>query len=503
MMMKNSKRAMWLPVLAFTAGAAVLAGCGVQTDVTGVVVEKDMVGRNVMILLARGQNSEVGDIFAASSFAYITYSATDEINQQASGNTFSIYSVMDYSDRPGGSFAQATEAAWAGIYAAEKIAEDDAREGIDPATDPLIARMWLNAGLSERQLGEMFCEAVFNYGPDGGILLNNEGNYDPSQTVDADSVFRRVVTYGQKALAVADAAVAAGEATVDDWYLFDPEVIQTSAHGLLAQAYLYLEQWDLADQHAAQVPVGHVEYTHMNPEVEPNDIFLAQFGDDEISVWGTPAHLQFEGDPRVPFVHCGEFRPGVEPGGNQPASAFVNLSDNEGCFVTGGVTGEFRTENNRYPRYAQHKYLSEDADMEMVTGTEMLLIRAEVALRAGRLADFTRYINEHRAHFDLDPIAQPATAGELEYPNAEDDGWSILDRERYLDLWLEGRRYMDLRRWEHPFWFEGHHLTPDHAALLPPGARPHFCMPIPQAECTANSRLQNTASCAPIAPPGG
>jgi hypothetical protein len=501
--MRKPTRANRLPVVVLAASVVAVAGCGVETEVTGVVVEREMVGRNVMILLARGQNSEVGDIFATTAYAYNTYSATDEINQQATGNNFSTFAVMDYSDRPGGGYAQATEAAWAAMYAIDKITEDDAREGIDPATDPLIGRMWLNAGLAERQLGEQFCEAVFNYGPEGGVLLNNPGDYDPSQVVGSDSVFRRVITYAENALTVADAAVAAGEPAVDGWYLFDPEVIQTSAHGLLAQTYLYLEEWDLADQHAAMVPVSHTEYTHMNPEAEPNDVYEDQFEDDEISVWGTPAHLLYEGDPRVPFVRCGEFEAGIEPGGDKPESAFIDLSDNPGCVFTGSLEGEFRTENGRYPRYAQHKYVSDDDDMEMVTGTEMLLIRAEVALRQGRLGEFTNFINQHRDHFGLEPISQPATAGGLEYPNAEDDGWSILDRERYLDLWLEGRRFMDLRRWEHPFWHEGHHLTPDHAALLPAGPRPHFCMPLPQSECGTNPQIRNTAACGPISPPGG
>lgn len=502
--MKNdSMSAKWLPLFALAAAGVSTAACGVDTEVQGVVVEDELRGRNVMILLARGVNSEVTDIFAAAGYAYLTYSATDEVNQQASDNNNVELAIMDYSDRPGGAFGEATEASWAAFYAIEKITEDDQREGIDPNTDPLISRMWLNAGLAERQLGEEFCEAVFNYGPEGGTLLNNPGNYDPSQVVPGDSVFRRVVTFAETALARAEAGLAAGEEAVDGWYLFDPQLIQTSAHGLLAQAYLYLEEWDLADQHAAMVPVDHAEYTHMNPEAEINDIFDEQFDDDEITVWGTPAQLLYEGDPRVPFEHCGEFAEGVEPGGDKSDVDFIDLSDNPGCAFPGGLEGVYRTENGRYPRYAQHKYLSEDADMEMVTGTEMLLIRAEVALRQGRLGDFTNYTNEHRAYFDLEPIDQPATAGELEYPNAQDDGWSILDRERYLDLWLEGRRYYDLRRWQHPFWYEGHHLTPDYAALLPAGPRPHFCLPLPSSECETNPQLQNTASCAPIAPPGG
>ena len=104
------------------------------------------------------------------------------------------------------------------------------------------------------------------------------------------------------------------------------------------------------------------------------------------------------------------------------------------------------------------------------------------------MATFTAKINELRAHYDLDPIEQPANAGALEYPNAMDDAWSILDRERYLTLWMEGRRLWDLGRWNHPFQNGG--------TLIGPGASPRVsCLPIPEIECTLNPEIQNSAAC--------
>jgi hypothetical protein len=155
------------------------------------------------------------------------------------------------------------------------------------------------------------------------------------------------------------------------------------------------------------------------------------------------------------------------------------------------------------------KYLDRGSDYEMVTGTEMVLIRAEVALRAGNMAAFEGFINELRAHWSLPPLAEsdpqafPLVAGALEYPNAEDDAWSILDRERYLELWLEGRRHKDMERWEHPFWMEGNYITPEQEDMNPPGPRPYMCHPMPSNECGSNEQLRTEPICQRLDPPGG
>jgi hypothetical protein len=367
----------------------------------------------------------------------------------------------------------------------------------------------------------MFCEANYNFGPNGGILLKGPGKYDPSLIVTNDSIFRRVINFADRAIPVAQAAIAAGGEVPQGWYLFDPQVTLTSAYGLKAQAYLILQEWDLADQFAALAlsqPAGtlppmegniypggagvaFIEYTHYNDFTEDNDTHIWFHRDDEAGLWNTPAALQWPTDPRVPQVHCGEFKPGVVPGSTSSSSNFLNYSTRAGCALE--LTGEYRNENNYYPRWVQLKYYDRGSDYEMVTGTEMTLIRAEVALRKGNLGDFTTHINALRAHYGLAPIAQPATAGALEYPNAEDDAWSILDRERYLELWLEGRRFKDMWRWNHPFWTEGHYLSAEMAALNPPGPRPYFCYPMPSNECATNPLIRNEEICRTLPPPLG
>jgi hypothetical protein len=174
------------------------------------------------------------------------------------------------------------------------------------------------------------------------------------------------------------------------------------------------------------------------------------------------------------------------------------------------MNNEYRVENNRYPRYVQLKYVDRGSDYEMVTGTEMVLIKAEVALQQGDLTAFETLINEHRAHWDLPPLAEsdpqafPLVAGALEYPNAQDDAWSILDRERLLDLWLEGRRRKDMERWNHPFWAEGHYITVEQRDdYNPPGPRPYSCFPMPSTECSRNEDIRAQPICFELPPPGG
>jgi len=506
-------------------------GCGIETQVIGVVVDEDLNDLRTMMLLARGTNSELTDIFAASDYARRGWASTDEgmVGASTSETGDHRYAVNDYHLRPGGSsYTQAMEASWAGILSAERIRSVDEKEGVNPDTDPLIARMWLNSGLAERQLGELFCEANYRFGPEGGMLLEGSGDiYDRSIIVPNDSIFRRVITFADLAIEQAQRGVAANVIVPEGWYLFDPQVTLTSAYGLKAQAYLILEDYAQADQFAAMAlsepggtlppsagnllsggsGIDFIEYTHYNDDTEDNDTHSHFHRDDEGGLWNTPAAIQWADDPRVPQVRCGEFKEGVTPGGSKSSSDFENYSTREGCNQE--ITNEYRVENNRYPRWVQLKYFDRGADYEMVTGAEMVLIRAEVALRAGNMAQFEGFINELRAYWDLPPLAEsdpqafPLVAGALEYPNAEDDAWSILDRERYLELWLEGRRQKDMERWNHPFWTEGHYITPEQEEFNPAGPRPYMCFPMPSNECGSNEEIRNEPVCAKLPPPGG
>jgi hypothetical protein len=102
-------------------------------------------------------------------------------------------------------------------------------------------------------------------------------------------------------------------------------------------------------------------------------------------------------------------------------------------------------------------------------------------------------INRVRDLYDLDPIDEPASAGALEYPNAYDDGWSILDGERHLTLWLEGRRLWDLHRWDHPFLDGG-------TVVWQSDPQRDSCMPVPSGECRVNPNFTCEEALAGTAP---
>lgn len=486
-----------LGLLAAAAFAA-MAGC-VDTEITGVIIEDDIEDPNLMVPFVRGINSELHDNMRDfSGVWWYAGSATDDFNNDGTSSSGEeILEYRNYSDRPGNfPWSQLHEAAWAGYYGVEVTGRVFAEEA---ASHPLVARSWVISGWAERMIGELFCESIYNYGPGAGALMGPNDQYDPSQIVQIDSIMRRSVNAMQNALTVAEAAVAAGAPIPDgDYRIFDPEKLMYAAHGGIAQAAVLMGDWDLAVQHAAQVPDDFILYSHADPEVEDNGWFDVSFQNDDFTLWNTPVHRVFRDDPRVPWVKCGEWR--TDTLRTTHTRNARDIIDTGRCDFAAGYGGEYRAESNRMPLYSSLKSeveglltrpggeTGEDADFPMVRGTEMLLIRAEKALMDGNLAQFANLVNQGRGVYGMDPIETPSTAGALEYPNALDDAWSILDGERYTLMHLEGRRFADMRRWQHPYITGQHAINPRVEAENGP-ARLAWCMPIADIECDANSNI--------------
>jgi hypothetical protein len=116
--------------------------------------------------------------------------------------------------------------------------------------------------------------------------------------------------------------------------------------------------------------------------------------------------------------------------------------------------------------FRQKKYLTLGDPMALAKGTEMLLIRAEAALRANDLTNAMLLINQGRTAATLTPLT--ATTIDAAYVH--------LMRERGAVLWLEGRRLFDLRRW----LAEGRNTTLQGRST---------CMPISLEERGANPNL--------------
>jgi hypothetical protein len=89
--------------------------------------------------------------------------------------------------------------------------------------------------------------------------------------------------------------------------------------------------------------------------------------------------------------------------------------------------------------FRQTKYKDLGASVPLVKGTEMLVLRAEAALRSGDIAGMTALLNTSRAQYaGLTPLTAPATTAAA---------WTLLQRERGAVVWLEARALWDMRRW--------------------------------------------------------
>ena len=75
--------------------------------------------------------------------------------------------------------------------------------------------------------------------------------------------------------------------------------------------------------------------------------------------------------------------------------------------------------------------------MNLVSGWEMRLIEAEAKLVGNDIAGAMAIINARRGALNV-PLVTATTP---------DAAWTALKRERGIELWLEGRRMGDIRRW--------------------------------------------------------
>lgn len=242
-------------------------------------------------------------------------------------------------------------------------------------------RAYLYAGFANRQLGENMCTAVIDGGPPQSDSVYFER---------ADSLFSRAyaIATGLNNTTVANAALG-GRASVRAW----------------------LGNWNAAVTDATRVPTNFVFNAIFGTGTtrENNDLANQTITRRETTVFGTVYANVFK-DPRTPWD---------------------TVKTTSGAIQTG--------QDGRTKFFRQTKYTSLGSSVPLVKGTEMLLLRAEAALRSGDIAGMTTLINQERAAYTgLAPVAAPATTAAA---------WTLLQSERGSVTWLEGRRLWDLRRW--------------------------------------------------------
>lgn len=242
-------------------------------------------------------------------------------------------------------------------------------------------RAYLYAGFANRLLGENFCSAVID-----GSAAQSDSVYFQR----ADSLFTRAYT-----LATAlnntnvKSAALAGRASIRAW----------------------LGDWNAAVTDAALVPSTFVYNAIYGTGTARENLYIADqtITRREVTVWGTVWASNSKLDPRVPWDTI-----------------------KTGTTITKGNDGKTNF-------FRQLKYTSLGSPVPLVKGSEMLILRAEAALRGGDIAGMTTLLNQARATYTgLTPLTAPATTAAA---------WTMLQTERGAATWLEARRLWDQRRW--------------------------------------------------------
>jgi starch-binding outer membrane protein, SusD/RagB family len=381
-----------LAILAF--GALALAGCELGVSNPAEIEEADLETEAAVPAIVNGARHTFGlatTIFGGGGVYSASALLTDELVHSGSW-----VPLREISEGLPGNESPENQSHWGYSSQARWQAEDaiGKAQGLvqDPAGNQWVAMAMLYAGFSNRLMGDMFCDAVV----DGGPRQNHTTFHE------------RAVGFFTSA---AEVAQAGGHAD-----------LRNAALAGRAQARMMLGEWDQAVSDAQQVSTSfRFEHVHSeNSTNEHNGVHnWAVRGDngDQMTVWGTPfaewglavdGGVESEGDPRV---------------------SFRVVLDGDGSQVVGG--------DNRRPLWYSQKYASRSTGIPMAKGTEMRLIQAEAQLRGGQVQAAVSFINDVRAHHGLDPVSATSAT----------EAWDLLVRERGIELWLEGRRLADLRRW--------------------------------------------------------
>ena len=316
------------------------------------------------------------------------------------------------------------------------------------ATNERMYQAHLWAAWAYRILGEWWCDTVL---PDT----------DPAVTEPPEYIAGTTAPYFERAVDNFTAALG---------FAATPAQRQAALAGR-AQAHLWLGNYDQARADAAQVDADFV--------------FQIEQGDNETAVYNYMAEgnsgtfrsysVEFTwfkdyyastGDPRTPW--------GVDP----------NFD-----VAVGSLSGF-----GQVPYLEQLKYTKRTDGVNLASGQEMKLIRAEAILASGgNVQEAVALINEVRTSNVSDETGQP-----LEPVSASSaaEAWTLLKRERRIELWLEGRSAPDERRWNAlgtpgtlniPTWEDPSH--PGHTPLFLEWDRAPLCYDIPASERDRNPNV--------------
>ncbi len=383
---------------AFAAGAVALfcAACSLSVTNPGPLQDSQLDTPAAIPALVNGMSGDLS--FALGNYIDRGALASGELTE--AGNFAAEQQFYNGIIRP-----EDVNPDWANMQTARWVAESGLRRmqevlGAGFETNADTPRAYLYGGFANRLLGENVCTGII----DGGAPQSDSVYFQR-----AESLFTRANTIATALnnTKVATAALA-GRASVRAW----------------------LGNWAGAMTDAAAVPASFRfdAIFSTNTARENNDLAVQTISRRETTVYGT-VYAQIFKDPRTPWDT-------IKTSGNK---------------VQTGQDG-------RTPFFRQTKYTTLGSPVALAKGTEMLLLRAEGALRNGDISGMTTLINQERAQYALTPVATPAS---------EADAWTLLMAERGSVTWLEGRRLWDLRRW---LVAGKNNFLQDRSTCIPPSA---------------------------------
>ena len=353
--------------------AALLGGCDFNVTNPGPLLDDDLNNASAIPALVNGMGGDLSNAIGN----YLTRGSLAALELRHSGNFAAERRFAAGTIGP-----EDVNGDWARMHTARYVAEAGLVRmktvlGTGFETNANTPRAYLYAGFANRFLGENVCNAVY----DGGPALPNSSHF-----VRAESLFTRALTISRALnnTALTNAALAGR-----------------------AQVYADQGKWTEAAADAALVPTTfrHNAVFSLNTSRENMDLAAQTITRREVTAWNTV--WVADRDPRVLYDTV------------KTGSTITKGQD--------GATNFFR----------QKKYITLGDPVALAKGTEMLLIRAEAALRANDVTNAMLFINQGRIAATLAPLTATTVA----------DAYVHLMRERGAVLWLEGRRLFDLKRW--------------------------------------------------------
>ena len=343
---------------------------------------------------------------------------------------------------------------WTDIVQARFIAETSIKRFNEVGAPPgMLYQAHLWAGYTYKTFGEYYCDAVVT------PLDLDDATPGTFQTGTTE-YFNRAITNFTAALGFASGADEAH-----------------AARAGRAAVYAWLGDWTNVTADASTIPDDFVFYMELSDTENDADLYntFAWANANNPARAHSTIYTFFEdyytttGDPRTPWF--------LDP--DWPV-AIASLD------TYGPVEW-----------LPQGKYLDRNDDMRLASGWEMRLLQAEALLEQGMWESAMVFINDVRTRNLSDNdglLLAPWTATDLT------EAWTRLKSERYIELWLEGRRLPDERRWtangtpgalDTPDWENANTLPGSRTTMFTRNPRT-FCLDIPDEERDLNPNVPST-----------